>query len=163
VIYFLQCAPSGPIKIGFTSGYVGTRVRALQTATPHELVFLGSHAGGREIETELHHQFADYCCRGEWFHPVKPIFDYINEFAEDRDLSVLMREDLRRTVTVANRKSWSKENKAAYAETFGGYLNPYAYMIGRWTGGGYAPPPELVDAVEGFLAERNIRIAEAAE
>ena len=50
-IYFLQVKPYGPVKIGWTSGSVYYRMKALQAASPYELKWIGAAIAKREAET----------------------------------------------------------------------------------------------------------------
>jgi len=70
VIYFIQAAIIGRIKIGFTSNDdFQTRMDGLQTGSPVQLRILATCPGSELEEKELHARFADYRVRGEWFRP----------------------------------------------------------------------------------------------
>src|SRR5262249_47936749 len=53
-------------KIGWSKN-PKKRLSSLQTASPDELVLLGTIQGGLEVETELHRRFAKHKLQGEWF------------------------------------------------------------------------------------------------
>jgi hypothetical protein len=55
------------IKIGWSSGVRGGRVRDLQTAIPVKLKIHAYISGGRNLEQRLHERFARYRRQGEWF------------------------------------------------------------------------------------------------
>ena len=58
------------VKIGWTRRRVDTRIRQIQTCTPHLLRLLASFAGSSRDERGLHVRFADHRVRAgsEWFH-----------------------------------------------------------------------------------------------
>lgn len=66
-VYFIQAGgPSGPIKIGYTTGNPHRRMRKLQTGNPEELHLLVSIPGERAHEQELLDRFKALSMRGEW-------------------------------------------------------------------------------------------------
>lgn len=69
MIYFIQPARGGPVKIGWTEASVAQRVRDLQVGNPEELYLRHWMAGDRYVEKDLHVRFADWRLRGEWFIP----------------------------------------------------------------------------------------------
>lgn len=78
-VYFLQVAPAGPIKIGFTSKCVQTRIRAVRQSSPHEIELLGSFVGTPEDERAIQKHLAGSQLRGEWFHPTEDILSFISD------------------------------------------------------------------------------------
>lgn len=80
-IYFVQCGQDGPIKIGFTAGDPGKRMKSMQCNTPHELKLMGTKRGGLKDERRLHIKFALHHIRGEWFHPVPDLLEFIKSDA----------------------------------------------------------------------------------
>jgi len=76
-IYFLQVAPTGPIKIGFTSRSVQERIRGARQSSPHDLTFLGSFPGTPVDERAAQKQLAGSQLRGEWFHPTDDVVAFI--------------------------------------------------------------------------------------
>lgn len=66
MIYFIQNKATGAIKIGYSKN-PKKRLIGLQTATPQELVLLGTMQGGLEHEAAFHKQFAGHALQGEWF------------------------------------------------------------------------------------------------
>jgi hypothetical protein len=66
VIYFIQDKTTGAIKVGWSKN-PKRRLGTLQTATPNELVLLGTVQGGLEHEAGLHDRFAQHRLQGEWF------------------------------------------------------------------------------------------------
>lgn len=87
MIYFIQDASSGPIKIG-TTGTVAKRLNSLRcTENRPELQVLAVMPGRRREERSLHRQF-DHCrLDGEWFEPAGDLLDFIRDSAKpwDRD------------------------------------------------------------------------------
>lgn len=78
-VYFIQVVPFGPIKIGYTSGNIALRMKALQQTSPHELKWIGSFSGGRKDELAAHRLLAASKLRAEWFHPTREVLDFIQE------------------------------------------------------------------------------------
>lgn len=82
VIYFVRVAGQSLVKIGFAEN-VGERIGTLQTASPFELVLLGTIAAkSRKEEAALHKRFASDRVRGEWFYLSPTIRRYIFQYAE---------------------------------------------------------------------------------
>lgn len=93
VVYFIQCGPAGPIKIGITKrGLERRRLRALQTGCPYELHLLGSVFGDEADERALHRKFREHHIRGEWFRPAPALLDAIPETAADDELEAALDE-----------------------------------------------------------------------
>lgn len=70
-------ASDGPIKIGFTSRLVQTRLYNLQVGCPFPLSLLASRQGTYADEIATHLLFQKYRMNGEWFFPSKKIFSFI--------------------------------------------------------------------------------------
>jgi hypothetical protein len=66
-IYYILSGETGRIKIGFTKGDPGKRLRALQTGSPTQIGIIAVHPGTPELEKRLHRQFAADRVHGEWF------------------------------------------------------------------------------------------------
>ena len=66
VVYFIQAASGGPVKIGVTTD-LGARLSGLQTAHPEQLRVLHSTPGDATDEAYFHARFAHLRLRGEWF------------------------------------------------------------------------------------------------
>ncbi len=64
MIYFIQAKNDGMIKIGFSAN-VPQRFKALQVASPTQLVLLGTMIGGYNQEQALHQKFSKYRLHGE--------------------------------------------------------------------------------------------------
>lgn len=79
-IYFIGCAETYRLKIGFTAGRTHARLRALQTGSPTRLVMLGCIPGTLQSEQKRHAQFAADRLHGEWFRVSPAVYDYL-EFA----------------------------------------------------------------------------------
>lgn len=76
-VYFIQSGQSGPIKIGYTANIMH-RFTALQLATYMELRLRGLIVGAHSLEQELLVRFKAHRVRGEWFHPVESLLDFIS-------------------------------------------------------------------------------------
>jgi hypothetical protein len=68
VIYFIQRASGGDIKIGITND-LQERLSSLQTAHSEPLVCLATMNGGAYEEGALHERFKEHRLAGEWFRP----------------------------------------------------------------------------------------------
>lgn len=68
-IVYLLGPTDGPIKVGWTSGYIFDRLQELQTGNHHELFLVASLADdqNRALETRLHRTLRPWRIRGEWF------------------------------------------------------------------------------------------------
>ena len=78
MIYFIQSADGGPIKIGYARD-IDSRVKALEGQSGKEMIVLASLPGGKKDETELHRRFAHLRldARREQFRPAKDLVDFI--------------------------------------------------------------------------------------
>ena len=84
MIYFIQCN-NGPIKIGYTNRHISERLKELKTSSPYSLKLLALLEGEREIEADLKNTFSFFRRDDggeEWFDPVKPLMDLIDECAK---------------------------------------------------------------------------------
>jgi len=68
-VYYVRCGHL--IKIGTTTDLR----RRFKSVRPNEL--LAVEAGGQELETQRHRQFADLRASGEYFHPGRALQDHI--------------------------------------------------------------------------------------
>lgn len=67
IVYFIQAATGGPIKIGSTNN-LEKRLADLQTASPIELLVIGVCDPPFDgFEKWLHSTLVGYRIRGEWF------------------------------------------------------------------------------------------------
>lgn len=85
-VYFIQVGAGGSIKIGWAKN-PDTRMRALQTAHPARLRFLGVIPGTKARERELHERFAHARMQGEWFKR-RPILADITALIMDEGFMV---------------------------------------------------------------------------
>ena len=76
-IYFIQ-SEDGFIKIGCTQT-LKKRIKAIQACNALKIKLIGKMKGGYDLESELHLKFKRYRKRGEWFHPVPELLEYIAE------------------------------------------------------------------------------------
>lgn len=79
-VYFVS-APGQGIKIGFTTN-LNSRMKSLQTASPHKLELVGRLENvAQEEETRAHEAFYQYRLEGEWFEISQgDVTDYIWDF-----------------------------------------------------------------------------------
>lgn len=76
-MYFIQ-ASSGPIKIGWTRSKKATiRMQELQVGNHEQLVLLAVVPATELEEMEAHKRFEHARIRGEWFHPVPELLQFI--------------------------------------------------------------------------------------
>jgi len=75
-VYFLLGRKSKRLKIGH-SFHVPSRVKALQSSSPEELVVIKTIPGSQQLETRLHKKFAHLRLHGEWFRATTEIMEYI--------------------------------------------------------------------------------------
>lgn len=67
MVYFLQFARGGPLKIGFTSGHLRKRLRDLQAGSPYRLRVLAVIGNGdKDREHRLHRRFRHSRLCSEW-------------------------------------------------------------------------------------------------
>ena len=79
-VYFISSAKEdGPVKIGFTSREVESRLKAIQTGHPDRLVILGSIEGNQYLEGNIHRRFAASRLQGEWFQRTQELLAMIAE------------------------------------------------------------------------------------
>jgi len=74
MIYFIQSG--NYIKIGYTKN-VESRIKALQTASPHSLNVVLTMPGGLRKEAELHSLFSHLKVRGEWFNATSELLNFV--------------------------------------------------------------------------------------
>lgn len=79
MIYFIQAGEGGPIKIGYTSANPAVRMHSFQTGHHAELKLLAQYEGASREERNLHIRFDGARIRGEWFHPVASLMEFIDE------------------------------------------------------------------------------------
>ena len=76
MIYFVQVGDDGPIKIGIAED-VKKRISKLQVAHFIELKLRLTIDGDERHESYLHEKFSLHRIRGEWFHPVSQLLEFI--------------------------------------------------------------------------------------
>jgi hypothetical protein len=82
VVYFVQSAANGKIKIGKTTGNPAGRMYGLRCGSADELNLLGVIRDAPEaLEKDLHRRFAASRERGEWFRPSPDLIAYVEENA----------------------------------------------------------------------------------
>jgi hypothetical protein len=81
IVYFVQGANGGPIKIGTTTHLAG-RLANLQALNAQKLCVLATvPCGGHKLERELHDKFKDDRLHGEWFEPSEHLATWIRDNA----------------------------------------------------------------------------------
>lgn len=88
LVYFIGGANSGPVKIGFTSkNNANKRLQSLKTASPEDLVILGTIPGSQKLEKEIHYFLFNCCIRREWFYrePALAMLNAISFQSIDRE------------------------------------------------------------------------------
>lgn len=78
-VYFVQCVPDGPIKVGVVFANMRQRMNAIQLNCPHIIKTLGTVAGGYELELEVKHDLTPWSLHGEWFSPTPQVKAYIRK------------------------------------------------------------------------------------
>lgn len=76
-IYYIACSATSRLKIGYTSGDVRKRLKALQTGSAGELRLIAMHPGTPDGERAIHAEFAKQRLHGEWFEMDETLFGYI--------------------------------------------------------------------------------------
>jgi hypothetical protein len=86
IVYFIQAADGGPIKIGrSTEMGLTSRLSGIQTGNPRRLVICSYLEGTGALESELHLRFGWAHVRGEWFAPVPELVELAKARHEDPD------------------------------------------------------------------------------
>ena len=88
MIYFLQGEQTRRIKIGYTTRFIHSRMRALQIGSPDKLLFLGACPGNDKAEYELHNKFRKHHSHGEWFNESPELVSHIEKYCiHDMDVA----------------------------------------------------------------------------
>ena len=82
MIYFIQSAGGGPIKIG-TTKRLAPRLSILRWETKDDLVVLGILDGGLQEEKRLHRLFGHLRVKGEWFDPDMALQAFIDKHGRE--------------------------------------------------------------------------------
>lgn len=78
-VYFIRCAKTKLVKIGFTESYPTARLRQLQTGSGGKLHLIAFITARASKERELHRQFVGQHERGEWFRLEGEFADWLRE------------------------------------------------------------------------------------
>lgn len=73
-VYFLRAGDF--VKIGWARD-VEKRIKALQTANPHELELLGVIPGCDDVERVIHQRFNALHVRGEWYRAESSLLEFV--------------------------------------------------------------------------------------
>ncbi len=76
MIYFIRCALTGRVKIGF-SEKPWSRLVKMRVDCPTELVMASVIEGDKAAEAALHKRFAAFHVRGEWFSETAELRDFV--------------------------------------------------------------------------------------
>jgi hypothetical protein len=81
MIYFIQNAKDGYVKIGLAAGdtpaCVSARLHSLQISNPYELKIIGFCRGGKKEEEALHRAMKKFRVSGEWFALTRELIEVI--------------------------------------------------------------------------------------
>lgn len=91
VVYFIQCGPGGPIKIGVARN-VKKRMAQLQTGQPYTLELLATMPGNVTVEQRLHLKLRAHRMSGEWFEPHENVLAEVRR-AQPVEEAVAVEED----------------------------------------------------------------------
>lgn len=78
-VYFIQCVPDGPIKVGVVFSHMRQRMNQIQLNCPYIVKTLGTVAGGYDLELKVKHDLEPWGIHGEWFRPVPQVKAYIRK------------------------------------------------------------------------------------
>jgi len=78
-VYFVQCVPDGPIKVGVVFSNMRQRMNQIQLNCPHIIKTLGTVSGGYELELKVKHDLTPWSIHGEWFRPTPQVKAYIRK------------------------------------------------------------------------------------
>lgn len=67
MIYFLACAATGSVKIGYTRGAVADRIDDILPCSPLPLELVATVEGSARLEAALHAEFDALRLHNEWF------------------------------------------------------------------------------------------------
>ncbi len=148
-LYFLQVAPFGPVKIGWTSGCVTARMRAIQQSSPYEIKWLGVAELPKSSEKDAHKTLAAYHLRGEWFYPTPDVMAFVEHISAAFDIQGYiefyfrpsLQSRLRRLINYRSkiRDIVCEEANLAHGEVY------------RWMNGSRILSQEQLDALEGAV------------
>jgi hypothetical protein len=78
--YFVQAGDFGPVKIGWTAGWVWDRIAEIQTGHPDELFLIHCIDDASVAdEKRFHERFSNLRLKGEWFRFEGALADYVKE------------------------------------------------------------------------------------
>ncbi len=145
-LYFLQVAPFGPVKIGWTSGCVTTRMRALQRSSPYEIKWLGAAELPRSSEKDAHRVLSAYHLRGEWFHPTPDVMAFVERVSAVFDLQSYTEFYFRPSLQSRLRKltNYRPEERSRICEEAG----IADHHVFHWLNRSRLLPQEQLDALE---------------
>lgn len=155
-LYFLQVGEDGPIKIGWTAAHVLSRMASLQQSSPHTLRWIGAMRAPKAAEAAAHRTLTAYRVRGEWFHPVLAVRDFVAAAAPDWSQEDYIAKEyrtdlLRRAMRLMQ---YRRQNALVIIDALG--IQPWAFYSWRER---YVPPPApaTFDRIEEVLtlAERG--------
>lgn len=104
MIYFIRCALTGRVKIGF-SDEPWARFSQIQTTASTELTLVAIAEGDKSVEAALHQRFTAHHVRGEWFAETGALADHI------QGLPPAQRPPRKRRPSTSALCSWMSERK----------------------------------------------------
>jgi T5orf172 domain len=149
-VYFLQVDAYGFVKIGFTAGLPAVRCRAIQQSSPFILHWIGQYPAVAEEERILHKRFSQYRLRNEWFFPVAPLMEFIEEKCPNFDAQA-EKEAIFRFDVLERFKSLNTQTNRATRRMFDKHIQRFGvsrWDLTKWREMTEAPDPRLVHIVE---------------
>lgn len=152
-LYFLQVEPFGPVKIGWTTGCVSIRMKAIQHSSPHELKWLGAVEGPRSMETWAHRKFAAHRVRNEWFNPTPEVMAFVKQSVGNFDATAYIDFHFRPSLQARYRAL------ANYREAVADRLWQASgvYHIGKWLNNATLLSQQELDAIERAVSAEEKR------
>ena len=78
-VYFVQCVPDGPIKVGVVFSSMRQRMNQIQLNCPYIIKMLGTVSGGYDVELKVKQDLTAWSLHGEWFRPAPEVKAYIRK------------------------------------------------------------------------------------
>lgn len=98
-IYAIRAGVDGPVKIGTTTQDPPRRLMSLQTGSHEDLTLIWYMFGDHLSERHMHHMFAQFKKRGEWFD--------FGDMTSDKIVAMLSRARSQRLgTTITNLPEW---------------------------------------------------------
>jgi hypothetical protein len=99
-IYFLECLPDGPVKIGY-SRKLSRRLLALTATNGSETRFLGAIPGSKSQEQDLHDRFKHVRSHHEWYYCHIDLLQFlVQQGMEPARLTELLKKKIRKKTMI---------------------------------------------------------------